>query len=260
MAAVRELAVAAVNRVPGRLAASFRSGGVLARAAAPLLERALPTGLTEVVVRSGPARGLRLLIDPQREKYYWTGTYERPVQDAFEAMLRPGDVVWDVGGHIGFFSLLASRLVGEEGLVVAFEPVEENRARLEENLRLNRTENVVVRPEAIAAECGPAVLHGRGSSSMWTMRETADDAPGVVVRCLTLDAVLAETHPPTLVKIDVEDLELDVLRGAVRVLAEHRPSLVVELPTPSSDDWPPAESYVPHRLGDRHWLLKPDPA
>jgi FkbM family methyltransferase len=256
--AIGDMTVSVVNRVPGSIAAPFRSGRLLARAAGPLLERLLPTDLTEVSVRSGPLQGVRLLIDPQREKYYWTGRYERAVQDAFEALVRPGDVVWDIGAHIGFFSLLASRLVGDSGCVVAFEPVKENRLRLERNVSLNEAHNVAVRSEAVGGESGAAVLHARSSSSMWTLRHGRASPASRVVPCTTLDDIVRSTCPPTLIKVDAEDVELDVLRGARRLLSEHRPTVVIELHSSVvSDCLAIATSHQAYRLEGAHWVLEP---
>jgi FkbM family methyltransferase len=257
--AVRTATVSIVNRVPGPLARCFRSGGLLARAAAPLLERLLPKELTEVVVRSGPASGLRLKIDPLREKFYWTGTHEQPVQTALVESLHPGDIVWDVGAHIGFFAILSARLVGASGLVVAFEPARGNRGRLNESLELNKIENVVVRREAVAASNGTAVLHPRGSSLMWTLRQGHGSAMSTAVDCVTLDEVSTELHAPTLIKIDAEDAELDVLRGARDLIRERRPTIVIELghSSPIRDCLALLEGYAAQPLDGVHWVLKP---
>jgi FkbM family methyltransferase len=258
MSTVRALTVSVVNRVPGPFAAPFRSGGLLARTVAPVLERFLPTDLTEVVVRSGPARGLRLLIDVQREKYYWTGAHERSVQDALEVLLRPGDVVWDIGAHIGFFSLLASRLVGVSGAVVAFEPVVENRLRLRRSLTLNGAVNVCVRGEAVAGQTGTAVLHARGSSSMWTLQPGEVKPSSSVVECITLDDLARAMPTPKLIKVDVEGLELDVLQGAQRLLRDCRPTLVIEISDSFliNDCLAVAEGYAARRLDNSHWILR----
>jgi FkbM family methyltransferase len=181
------------------------------------------------------------------------------MQLAFESLLRPGDVVWDVGAHIGFFSLLASRLVGPAGEVVAFEPVAQNRSRLKKNLSLNPVQNVSVRSEAVAAISGKAVLHPRGSSSMWSLIQDGRRANGLLAVCITLDDVARETGAPALIKVDVEDAELDVLRGARRLLRDHRPTILVELLDPSDIKkvHSIADGYVTRRLSDSHWALDP---
>jgi FkbM family methyltransferase len=255
MPVVRELAVSVVNRVPGQLATPFRSGSLLARTAAPLIERLMPKETIEVVVRSGPACGLRLRIDPQHEKYYWTGTYERHVQEAFKALLRPGDIVWDVGAHIGFFSLLTARLVGEGGIVHAFEPSQINRDRLETSLRLNDERRVRVHPFAVSGEGGQQPLYGEGS--------TASLAPngGIVnrVECRTLDDLLAELGPPDFVKLDVEEVELDCLRGGIELCSRVRPILMIELHR--EGDMSKARrllrGYELRPLSHRHWIARP---
>jgi FkbM family methyltransferase len=256
MSVVRALTVSVVNRVPGPFAAPFRSGGLLARTAAPVLERLLPTELTEVLVRSGPGRGLRLQIDARHEKYYWTGAYERAVQEAFEALLRPGDVVWDVGAHIGFFSLLASRLVGPNGSVHAFEPIPANRERLLASLELNRTRNVTVHDCVLSDRSGDCILFPGSASTTWTLVEPGD-GEGIPIRSTTLDEFGSSGPPPTLVKIDAERAEVDVLRGGLDLIAEHRPKLLVEFHDgqllAASRDLLPGYDFRP--LDVNHWLL-----
>jgi FkbM family methyltransferase len=259
MFAVRDMTVALVNRVPAPVAAPFRSGGLLARIVAPMLECLLPTEPTEIVVRSGPAAGLRLLVDTQREKYYWTGTHERAVQEVFKSVLRPGDVVWDVGAHIGFFSLLASRLVGPSGAVVAFEPVDENRSRLASNLSLSDARNVSVRAEAVGSSNGVGRLQWRGSSLMWTLRQRDASQLGPVVACIRLDDLARELRQPTLIKIDVEGAELEVLRAAVDFFARVRPYIVLELDRrPELDELRQLlPFYAFERVDRNHWFLRP---
>ena len=91
----------------------------------------------------GPLRGA-LWLPRSATAGSWLGTYERELQEVFTAHVRPGDVVFDVGANVGFYSLLAARLVGPKGRVVAFEPAARNVALLEQHLRLNRVTNVIV--------------------------------------------------------------------------------------------------------------------
>jgi FkbM family methyltransferase len=212
--------------------------------------------MTEIVVRSGPARGLRLQIDAQREKYYWTGSYERAVQDTFEAVLQPGDVVWDVGAHIGFFSLLASRLVGPNGRVHAFEPIAANRGRLLTSLELNSATNVTVHDCALSDTPGERTLSTRGASATWTLVQHGE-SHGTAIRCKTLDEFAASGPPPTLVKIDAEGAEVDVLRGGFQLTAKQHPKLLVEFHDEqllaSARELLPG--YVFRPVDVNHWLL-----
>lgn len=114
-------------------------------------------------VLSGRARGARLELDLAREKAYWTGTYEPEVQDFLAGVLTPGAVFYDVGGHIGFFSVLAARLGAH---VVTFEPLPGNVSRIRRNAALNGFEIEVVEAAAWDSSEGVSLIAGN-SSSEW---------------------------------------------------------------------------------------------
>src|SRR5713101_35809 len=78
--------------------------------------------LAWVQVQQGPGQGLWLHLHPRTGRDYFEGSLEPEVQDALVQNLRSGMVFYDLGANIGFFSLLAARLVGQEGHVVGFEP------------------------------------------------------------------------------------------------------------------------------------------
>lgn len=247
--------VSLLNRVPGPVAGAFRSDGLLARLARPVLRRLLPAGPTVVVVRSGPGQGLRFPIYPRTEKFYWTGAYERPVQDALARLLEPGMTFWDVGAHIGWISLLAARLVGEGGRVHAFEPLAENRARLAEAIELNSAGNVAVHAVAVAGESGEGLLRAHASTSMWSLGSGGE---GVPTPCRTLDELAAELGPPDVLKLDVEGVEVEALRGGRELLAGRHPVLLVEF---SSDELLAQarallSRYRFEQLARHHWLLR----
>lgn len=241
-------AVAAISRRP-RAQRLFR----------PLLNVVLPSEVTTVTVRAGGGAGLKLVIDPQSEKFYWTGNHEPHIQEALKAELRPGMQFWDVGTHIGFFSLQAARLVGDGGCVRAFEPMPDNIDRIKRNIELNGASNVTVVPVAVSAEAGSATMYARhGSSLMWTLDPTLGDTPSGSVPLATLDSYLDEFGVPDLVKIDAEGAEVDVLRGSSTLIAEGRTSFLVEFMSEDLEnagrELLAAYSFVP--LGDNHWLLR----
>ena len=77
------------------------------------------------------------------------GDYEYQTKQLFAKYIKPGDVVMDVGANTGFHTLFFSELAGPKGSVLAFEPMENNRKRLEDNLLLNGIQNVKVLPYAL---------------------------------------------------------------------------------------------------------------
>src|SRR5687767_13965292 len=79
-----------------------------------------------VRIESGLAKGMLFLSSSADDAAFVSGAYESAIQDAIASLLRPGSVFYDVGSNFGFFSLIAARLVGPAGAVVAFEPVPNN--------------------------------------------------------------------------------------------------------------------------------------
>ena len=93
--------------------------------------------LAWVQVQRGPAQGLWLHLNPRTGHTYFEGGAEPEVQNALQQYLRPGMIFYDIGANIGFFSLLAARIVGKDGRVVAFEADPEIAARLREHITRN---------------------------------------------------------------------------------------------------------------------------
>lgn len=150
------------------------------------------------------------------------GTYEREQTALFEQLLRPGATVLDVGANVGYYTLLASVLVGEGGRVHAFEPEPRNAGFLRDHVRINGRGNVTVQQAAVSDRAGTARFDfGSGSGTGHLA-----DAGAIEVRTLRLDDYCAEHGlAPSALKIDVEGAEMSVLEGARETLARHRPIL-----------------------------------
>lgn len=194
------------------------------------LRRALaadaPDGPDAVEVLGGALRGARLYVDMATEKHYWLGTHEPLVQAVLQRQVRAGDVVWDIGAHVGFFTVLMARQAGSEGRVYAFEPVDRNAVRLEENIDANGLHNVVICPAAVGDVSG-FVAFADGATSL---EGRIDQAGTMRVECVTVDsAIAAGCMPPTLMKVDVEGAEAAVIRGAAATITKFRPRILIEI-------------------------------
>jgi FkbM family methyltransferase len=248
-----------LNHIPTPVAAHFNSDGLIGRILRALMSRTATADEVVAVVRSGRGRGIQLPLDPTQEKYYWAGQHDVPVQDALTRVLSAGTVFWDIGAHIGFFTILASRVIRSNGRVHAFEPMPLNRRRLERTIELNRADNVTVHGLAVSGMDGSAILHGHQANAMWTLVAERGDANGVTVDCRTIDTLAADLGDPAIIKIDVEGAELDVLRGGLATIQRTRPTLVVEFAAPEYVG--PARALLPsyhfEQLSDLDWLLLP---
>ena len=220
----------------------------------PLERLAARIAAGDGTIQRGVGRGLRFRSD-MRVAGYRLGTTEPEFQAALAARVRPGGVVYDLGANVGFYSVIAARLVGPSGRVVAVEPFAASAARVRENARLNGFETVDVVEAAVGAAEGRAWLRTDRGDPV-TFRLAADrQSAGVEVAVTTVDALVAAGRPPpTVVKLDVEGAEVAALHGMAATLAAHRPSVLAEVHHDVAD-FPEAVAAVAGPLGYRVAVL-----
>jgi FkbM family methyltransferase len=182
----------------------------------------LVPAMTPLRILTGPLAGRRWLSTSANHGC-WLGTYERALQDLIAHELNPGDVFYDVGANVGFFSLLASVLVGPAGRVVAFEPLPRNIELLRANLDLNACTNVSIVAAAVAEAAGSTRFTVGGSPSMGSM----DASQGIEVCVVGLDELLdsGDQPVPAAIKMDIEGAESRALSGARKTLEAHHPTI-----------------------------------
>ena len=157
-----------------------------------------------------------------------SGDYEPHLTAVFRRYCRPGMTVVDVGANLGYYSLLAARLVGSSGRVVAFEPNSENCRLLLSSVRLGEVANVELIPVACDRATGWAYYSTHvGSNGGLIDAGDVLHRPGVVIPTFRLDDVV--TGPVDFLKLDVEGAEGRVVQGATRVLERERPVVTTEL-------------------------------
>lgn len=170
------------------------------------------------------------LSDDFLRELFWYGRYEPATTWFLQQLLMPGDVFYDVGANIGYFALLAAATIKREGSVIAIEPNPIARERLVRNLEVNGFEHVMVRSEALGSAPGPQTLSQPLGRPEWSSLAPADgrEAEGFPVEVRRLDDVVLETgEPPSVLKIDVEGWEGEVLLGAQAVLTSPHPPLII---------------------------------
>ena len=151
------------------------------------------------------------------------------------ALLKKGATFIDVGANFGTFSLLASRLVGPSGKVMAIEPQARLASMIEESLRQSDVSNCEIDAVACGSVVGEQNLlvprndSGRAGFLAGFSGRTAHDSYPVPLT--TLDRLLANSpaSDSTMIKIDVEGSEMDVLDGGERFIRERMPAIMIEL-------------------------------
>ena len=176
--------------------------------------RLIPKGAV-VRILQGPLRGKRWIVGSSNHGC-WLGSYEAAKQRKIMAVARPGMVCWDVGAHVGFYTLLFAELIGRRGKVYAFEPASGNVELLRRHVEMNGYGNVSIFSVALGDRDGEAAFDPGPNSSMGHLSE----AGAVRVQCRRADTLLGagEVEAPDLIKLDVEDAVAAVLREAERVL------------------------------------------
>jgi len=153
-----------------------------------------------------------------------SGHFERFVRSVFQRETKNGDIFFDIGAHIGYNTILASRLVGEQGRVFAFEPFPENFQLLKKNVAANSCRNVSILEMAISDQNGTAKLFLDKESIRHSLYGKSSDSDHIEVETTTLDDFLKKNGMPRVdvIKMDIEGGEMRALRGMANMLRCNR--------------------------------------
>ncbi len=153
------------------------------------------------------------------------GTYEPAKTEAYVSIIKQGDVVFDVGAHVGFYSAIASQLVGETGRVFAFEPHPLLNRFLNRHKQLNHLNNLEIITTAIGEKRGQVRFETRCGLGTGHISEEGS----ITVPVTSLDELVAQGRLPlpNVIKMDVEGAEEYALKGAVKTIEQCLPTILV---------------------------------
>lgn len=187
-----------------------------------------------------PKHGYKIHCPLNKEDFIVMTKHEDEMLDLFAPEL--GDIVVDVGAHMGRYTIPSARRVGEYGRVVAIEAHPGNFRLLDHNIKLNRLDNVTALNFAVFSKKELLKLYLPDESRGYTMHHSvmagylatkySNAGEYVQVQAETLDSLLAAAGVSRVnwVKIDVEGAELEVLKGAEKTLSENGDiALLVEI-------------------------------
>jgi FkbM family methyltransferase len=178
---------------------------------------------------------LKLHCDGQIAEALYLG-FESIERDFVASYVKPGMCVIDIGANIGLYTIMASALVGQSGIVHAFEPSSSTYQLLKRNIELNSCRNVTTNRLALSNSKESMVLKADPCHPSYDAHRYVERKNNVgsifktdeEVRCLTLDEYALNLEKIDFLKIDVEGAELMVLQGATAVLSLHNPTLMFE--------------------------------
>lgn len=170
---------------------------------------------------------------PSRWSRYFEADYEKENIGFLKRVIKPGDVIIDIGAHLGLFSVISSQLAGKAGKVYAFEPSPDTYEALQQVIRLNSgNSQVYCFHQAVSDRKGEAVFYlskDAGSNSNSLVQKHQMNRKSISVSCTSLDD-FAKDHllqNINLVKIDAEGSELQVIRGSIHSLKNYRPFVIL---------------------------------
>lgn len=192
---------------------------------------------------------------------YRYGFFEEDLSHVLLKYLKAGQIFFDVGGHFGYFSLLASHIVGPTGAVHSFEPTRTTFDVLKSNTA--RCANITASNVALHEKSGSLRFHDFGLkfaayNSLGSGRLERDEhghTPAIEydVRAISLDEYVSETKAsPDFIKVDAENAELDILMGGHETLLKYHPIVSTEA---GDDEANPGRTrrVVDHLMQLRFW-------
>ncbi|MCP3950902.1 MAG: FkbM family methyltransferase [Desulfobacterales bacterium] len=156
------------------------------------------------------------------------GEFSNEESGLFQSLLKPGAIALDIGAHIGPHTLVIAAAVGSEGAVLAFEPQRVLFQMLCANMALNNHTTAYCYHAVVGDRPGTLVVPELDYSTENNFAGLAlgDYQAGERVRMLTVDSL--DLQRCDFMKIDVEGMELDVLKGAQKTITRFKPALYVE--------------------------------
>ena len=199
--------------------------------------------------------GIKLYLDPKDQVMTPTilvlGNWEATETELFRRIVKPGDTVVDAGANIGYYTVIASRLVGDQGKVYAFEPEPVNFAMLHKNVHLNGLTNVVLEQKALSNRKGTLKLYiaeqNKGDHRIY--QPEGESRASVDVEAVRLDEYF-QGYPPGIdvLKTDTQGADGLILQGMSGLLQGR-----TDGPTIFMEFWPYALKGMGTDAGD---LLK----
>ena len=190
-----------------------------------LIPKTLP-----IPILSGTAKGFKWIAGSTNDSGPWIGIYELNIQKALNNLLKEGDVFYDIGANVGFFTILGSKLVGNRGKVIAFEPLQVNFSFLLRHIKINYLSNVSIIEKAVSSKNNiqkmtvPLV----DNNAAYSMAEFCSNGD-IKVDTVTVDNLVFDSKysPPNIIKMDIEGAEFLALCGMEKTIEKYKPTILL---------------------------------
>jgi FkbM family methyltransferase len=190
------------------------------------------TGINIHPITKGPLKGFKIALGPKDRLGYLINSHEPETVRLFISLCRPEMFVLDAGAHVGYFSLLASTIVGSRGRVYTAEPNPKNIEKIRLTIANNGCTNICLLPVALSDTTSEVNFAMEDTGQMGHIIANGDciETHAVVVNAEPFDNIAhrLDIVRLDLIKMDVEGSESSVLRGMRETLGKFQPLIVCE--------------------------------
>ena len=180
------------------------------------------------------------LGEHMQSQIFWHGSYSRDILYLLRRLLKPGMTFVDGGANVGEIALVAAKLVGPSGRIIAFEPMDRFADQFQSNVAANGLQNVELNRLGLAESRGTAPIFlaesryadGTRHDGLGTLyKSDVRSHEAATITLVSLDGFLADVGvaPVDLIKLDIEGGELPALKGARNLLEKQRPGIIIEI-------------------------------
>jgi len=166
----------------------------------------------------------------------FTGLYQENVLVSIKNLVKPGEVIFDVGGHHGLMAIVGAKAVGANGKVISFDPNPDVNKYIYNHLKINGLKNVSFEQLGLLDEEGFFDFYKQIGTISWNSSfvrefvESHSEIAQISVKATTLDNYVKNTGViPRLIKIDTEGTEIRILKGGLDLIKYNKPILILEL-------------------------------
>ena len=187
-------------------------------------------------------RGMKRIVNghtlrlPTRFYRFFPDNYEHENFEFLFSSVKKGDVVLDVGAHIGLFAVIAAQTVSNEGKVYAFEPTPATYQLLQTSVAINNNQNnIKIFQKAVGSSIGKITffISDNKADNANSLVNYKEDRPlhGIDIDVTTIDAFVKEQNLTKInfIKIDVEGAEYDALKGSVETFNKFKPACILAI-------------------------------
>lgn len=185
-----------------------------------------------------------IILVPFKYSWFYPEVYEADKTIFIQNHCQSGDTVIDIGAHLGVFTFFLARQVGAKGKVYSFEPSEKTFNALKQTIKYNKLNSIIdARQEAVSHTSGKIAFYIYSNSSISngnsiSTHNTVGIPRKTTVRKICLDDLMIneKIEKLTLIKIDAEGAELDILKGGKKLIKKFKPFITLEVHPLSFDD------------------------